>query len=110
VLRAASCSARPAASSNANAGGSFLRSFTHGPVLQLTTVLRAMLVNLAQRTPILAGADQMTFVDIDSLLRRVYGHHKRGARFGPAKVGGYSLLLRGLSPLIATIATRWRRR
>jgi hypothetical protein len=73
-------------------------------------VLRAMLVNLAQRTPILAGADQMTFVDIDSLLRRVYGHHKRGARFGPAKVGGYSLLLRGLSPLIATIATRWRRR
>jgi hypothetical protein len=35
----------------------------------------------------------------------VYGHHKRGARFGPAKVGGYSLLLRGLSPLIATIGT-----
>jgi hypothetical protein len=51
-----------------------------------------MLVSLAQRTPVLAGADQMTFVDIDSLLRRVYGHQKRGARFGPAKVGGYQLL------------------
>jgi hypothetical protein len=38
------------------------------------------------------GADQLTFVDIDSLLRRVYGHQKRGARFGPAKVGGYPVL------------------
>jgi hypothetical protein len=66
--------------------------------------MRAMLVSLA-RTPVLAGADQMTFVDIDSLLRRVYGHQKRGARFGPAKVGGYQLLSRGLSPLVATIST-----
>jgi hypothetical protein len=86
--------------------GSFLRAFTHGHVLQLAAVLRAMLVILAQRTPVLRGADQLTFVDIDSLLRRVYGHQKRGARFGPAKVGGYQLLLRGLSPLVATISTR----
>lgn len=86
--------------------GSFLRSFTHGHGLQLASVLRAMLIGLAQRTPVLSGADQMTFVDIDSLLRRVYGHQKRGARFGPAKVGGYQLLLRGLSPLVVTISTR----
>lgn len=86
--------------------GSFLRSFTHGHVLQLGAVLRAMLVSLARRTPVLAGANDMTFVDVDSLLRRVYGHHKRGARFGPAKVGGYQLLLRGLSPLVAAISTR----
>ncbi|WP_098510862.1 IS1380 family transposase [Amycolatopsis sulphurea] len=85
--------------------GSFLRSFTHGHVLQLTAVLRAMLATLAMTTPVLAGAEQMTYVDIDSLLRRVYGKKKRGARFGPAKVGGYSLLLRGLSPLVATIST-----
>jgi hypothetical protein len=86
--------------------GSFLRAFTHGHVLQLAAVLRAMLVNLAQRTPMLRGAEELTFVDIDSLLRRVYGHQKRGARFGPAKVGGYQLLLRGLSPLVVTISTR----
>ena len=86
--------------------GSFLRSFTHGHVLQLAAVLRVMLVNLAQTTPLLPGREEMTFVDIDSLLRRVYGHKKRGARFGPAKVGGYQLLLRGLSPLVATISTR----
>jgi hypothetical protein len=85
--------------------GTFLRAFTHGHVQQLMAVLRAVLVNLAARTPVLRGADQLTFVDIDSLLRRVYGHAKGGARFGPAKVGGYQLLLRGLSPLVATIST-----
>jgi hypothetical protein len=85
--------------------GSFLRSFTHGHVLQLAAVLRAMLVWLAAKTPVLTGADAVTFVDMDSLLRRVYGTKKRGARFGPAKVGGYQLLLRGLSPLVATIST-----
>ena len=35
--------------------GSFLRSFTHGHALQLAAVLRAMLVTLAHRTPVLAG-------------------------------------------------------
>lgn len=64
-----------------------------------------MLVTLAARTPVLRGADHLTFVDIDSLLRRVYGHSKQGARFGPAKLGGYQLLLRGLSPLVATLST-----
>src|SRR5205823_2083820 len=44
-------------------------------------------------------------VDIDALLRRVYGHKKEGARFGHAKVGGYDVLLRGLSPLVATLCT-----
>ncbi|GGM36678.1 transposase [Dactylosporangium sucinum] len=44
-------------------------------------------------------------MDVDSLLRRVYGHAKQGTGFGHAKVGGYSVKLRGLSPLIATIST-----
>ncbi len=86
--------------------GSFLRSFTHGHVAQLLSVLRAMLITLGRDTPVLAGADETCFVDLDSLLRPVYGKQKRGARFGPAKVGGYSLLLRGLSPLVATLSTR----
>lgn len=85
--------------------GSFLRAFTHGHVLQLAGVARRFLVALAARTPILAGAEQIAFVDIDSLLRRVYGHAKQGARFGHTKVGGYPVLLRGLSPLVATIST-----
>lgn len=85
--------------------GSLLRAFTHGHALQLAAVARQFLIALAARTPILAGADQVAFIDIDSLLRRVYGHAKQGARFGHAKVGGYPVRLRGLSPLVATICT-----
>ncbi|WP_117215525.1 hypothetical protein [Allorhizocola rhizosphaerae] len=55
--------------------------------------------------PLLPGAGEQVFVDVDSLLRRVYGHAKQGAGFGHAKVGGYRVRLRGLSPLIATIST-----
>jgi hypothetical protein len=47
----------------------------------------------------------LTYVDIDSLLRRVYGKHKQGASFGHTKVGGYPVLLRGLSPLVVTLST-----
>ncbi|TDD41426.1 IS1380 family transposase [Saccharopolyspora elongata] len=85
--------------------GSFLRAFTHGHALQLASAARRLLVSLAERTPILDGADALTFVDIDSLLRRVYGKKKQGARFGHTKVGGYPVRLRGLSPLVATLST-----
>ena len=45
------------------------------------------------------------FVDIDSLLRPVYGHAKQGASFGHAKIAGKQLLRKGLSPLVTTIST-----
>jgi len=63
------------------------------------------LVELARVTPLLPGAEQLTFVDVDSLLRRVYGRAKQGSGFGHATAGGYWVLLRGLSPLIATLST-----
>jgi hypothetical protein len=85
--------------------GEFLRAFTHGHVRQLQAVSREFLVELAGRTPLLPGAGAVTFVDVDSLLRRMYGKQKQGVRFGHAKVGGYKVLLRGLNPLIATIST-----
>ena len=44
-------------------------------------------------------------MDIDSLLRPVYGHHKQGASFGHAKIAGRALLRKGLSPLITTLST-----
>jgi hypothetical protein len=53
--------------------GIFLREFTHGHTRQLQAVLRAHLIALAARTPILAGIEARCFVDIDSLLRPVYG-------------------------------------
>jgi hypothetical protein len=85
--------------------GSFLRSFSHGHVRQLESAARQVLVALARRAPLLPAADVLTFIDIDSLLRPVYGKAKQGASFGHAKVGGYQILRRGYSPLIATIST-----
>jgi hypothetical protein len=85
--------------------GSFLREFTHGHVRQLQAAGRDVLVELARRTPLLDGADALAFVDIDSMLRRVYGKKKQGAGFGHAKVGGYNVWLRGYNPLIATLST-----
>jgi Transposase DDE domain group 1 len=85
--------------------GIFLREFTFGHANQLAAVARAHLVALAARVPLLAGIEQRAFVDIDSLLRPVYGHAKQGASFGHAKIAGRALLRRGLSPQITTIST-----
>jgi hypothetical protein len=85
--------------------GSFLRTFTHGHVRQLQAAARDTLVSLARRVPLLDCADTLTFLDIDSMLRRVYGKQKQGIGFGHAKVGGYNVWLRGYNPLITTIST-----
>jgi hypothetical protein len=85
--------------------GQFLREFTHGHVSQLASVARQHLVNLAQRTDVLAGIESQAFIDIDSLLRPVYGHAKQGASFGHTKIAGKQVLRKGLSPLATTIST-----
>src|SRR3990170_3942256 len=87
--------------------GQFLREFTHGHSLQLASVARAHLVNLVQRTDLLPGIEQRAFIDIDSLLRPVYGHAKQGASFGHTKIAGKQVLRRGLSPLATTISTEY---
>jgi hypothetical protein len=86
--------------------GIFLREFTHGHTRQLSAVLRRHLVTLAERTPVLAGIGDHAFIDIDSVLRPVYGRAKQGASFGHTKISGKSILRRGLSPLAVTICTR----
>ena len=85
--------------------GIFLREFSFGHANQLAAVARAHLIALAQRTALLPGTDERMFLDIDSLLRPVYGHHKQGASFGHAKIAGRALLRKGLSPLITTLST-----
>ena len=85
--------------------GSFQRAFSWGNVRQLDAVNPRLLAELAARTPVLADADKLAFLDVDSCQRRVYGHAKQGAGFGHAKVGGYQVRLRGLNPLIAAIST-----
>lgn len=85
--------------------GIFLREFTFGHSKQLAAVARAHLVALAARSGLLADADERMFVEIDSLLRPVYGHHKQGASFGHAKIASRALLRLGLSPQITTLST-----
>jgi len=77
--------------------GSLLRFFSWGHALQLEAAARDLLTALARRVPLLPGAERLAYVDVDSLLRRVYGPAKQGAAFGHAKVGGYNVRLRGLS-------------
>src|ERR1700730_14202289 len=85
--------------------GTLLREFTFGHARQLESVLREHLVALCGRVDLLPGADQQVFIDIDSLLRPVYGHAKQGASFGHTKIAGKSILRRGLSPLAGAICT-----
>ena len=85
--------------------GTLLREFTFGHARQLESVLREHLVALCGRVDLLPGADERVFVDIDSLLRPVYGHAKQGASYGHSKVAGKQILRKGLSPLAATICT-----
>ena len=85
--------------------GSHLRSFTWGNVRQLELVNRELLGELAVRAPLLPGRETLAFIDIDAMQKRVYGHKKQGAGFGHTKIGGKSLLDRGLNALAATICT-----
>ncbi|WP_084032588.1 IS1380 family transposase [Mycobacterium avium] len=85
--------------------GTLLREFTFGHARQLESVLREQLAALCQRTALLPGAHGRAFVDIDSLLRPVYGRAKQGASYGHTKIAGKQILRKGLSPLVTTIST-----
>lgn len=78
--------------------GTFLRSFTHGHVLQLAKTSRLVLAGLARRVPQLVGGDELVFVDVDDTIREVHGYAKQGAGFGYTGV-------RGLNALLVTIST-----
>ena len=77
--------------------GTFLRSFTFGHVRQLDGVASRLLVNLAGRAPLLPGADELAYVDVDDTVRRTYGYAKQGAGRGYTGVKGLNALLAVLS-------------
>src|SRR3954449_12672694 len=85
--------------------GTLLREFSFGHARQLESVLREHLAALAERTELLVGLDEQVFIDIDSLLRPVYGHAKQGASYGHTKIAGKQVLRKGLSPLATTLST-----
>jgi hypothetical protein len=71
----------------------------------LASVARGHLVRLVERSGLLPGIETQAYVDIDSLLRPVYGHAKQGTSFGHTKIAGKQVPRRGLSPLATTIST-----
>jgi hypothetical protein len=75
--------------------GTLLREFTFGHARQLESVLREHLVTLCGRVELLPdAAEQRVFIDIDSLLRPVYGHAKQGASYGHTKIAGKQICAR----------------
>jgi len=85
--------------------GTLLREFSFGHARQLESVLREHLVALCGRVDLLPGVAEQVFIDVDSLLRPVYGHAKQGASYGHTKISGKQILRKGLSPLATTIST-----
>jgi hypothetical protein len=86
--------------------GSHLRSYNWGNVAQLEKVNRKLLARLAREAPLLPGAGELAFIDIDSTQKRVFGYAKQGARFGVTKIASRQVAVRGLNPLVAAVSTR----
>jgi hypothetical protein len=78
--------------------GTFLRCLSFGHVRQLDAVAARFLANLAAHTPLLPGADQIAYLDVDDTVRQTYGYAKQGVGYGYSKV-------KGLNALIATVST-----
>ena len=81
--------------------GTFLRAFSFGHIRQLDAVAARLLTALSVRTPLLPGAGDATFIDIDDTVLEVLEVHdyaKHGAGFGYSGV-------RGLNALLATLST-----
>ena len=72
--------------------GTLLREFSFGHARPLDSVLGARLAALRAWADLLPGSGQRAFVDIDSLLRPVYGHAKQGASYGHSKIAGKPIL------------------
>ncbi len=92
--------------------GTHLRGYRFGHVRQLDAVASRLLANLARVSPILAGADQLVYVDVDDTVRETHGYRKQGAAYGSSRVKGLNAQLAIVStPLAAPViaATRLRK-
>jgi len=67
-------------------------------VLQLAAVSRRLLANLTGHAPLMPGADQISFLDIDDTMKATYGYAKQGAGYGYNGV-------KGLNALLGTVTT-----
>ncbi len=85
--------------------GSFLRSFSWGDARALESVARGFLARLAAVAPVLPGAEEIAYLDVDSLLR---GRSTRPSRV-PGSGMRKSAAARGGASLITEAVTTARR-
>ncbi len=85
--------------------GTLLREFTFGHARQLQSVLPHNLAHPCQQVDLRPGPDTGAFIDINSLLRPVYGHAKQHASRGHTKIAGKQILSKGLPPEVTAIST-----
>jgi Transposase DDE domain group 1 len=91
--------------------GVFLRCFSFGHVRQLDAVAARLLARLAAATPVLAGAAEVVFIDLDDTVRQTYGYAKQGAGRGYSGINGLNALLAVIStPLCAPLIAASRLR
>ena len=91
--------------------GTFLRTFSFGHVRQLDAVASRFLIDLARQAPLLPGAAELAYVDVDDTLKLTYGYAKQGAGRGYTGVKGLNALLAVVStpaaaPVIAAARLR----
>ena len=91
--------------------GSFLRAFSFGHVRQLDAVASRVLIGLAGHAPLLPGAAELAYVDIDDTVKQTYGYAKQGAGRGYTGVKGLNAVLAIVStpssaPVIAAARLR----
>lgn len=78
--------------------GTFLRTMTHGHVLQLAAINRGLLEGLCCHLPSLLGSSSIVLLDLDDTVRETHGYQKQGAAYGYSKV-------KGLNAIVAAVST-----
>ena len=79
---------------------------------QLDAVASRFLAGLAAVAPVLAGAGQVAYLDIDDTIRATHGYKNQGAGYGYSGVKGLDAVVATISTPTATpviAATRLRR-
>lgn len=91
--------------------GTCLRGFRFGHVRQLDAIASRLLIALSKQAPLLAGGDQVAYLDIDDTIRETHGYAKQGVGYGYSKVKGLNALLAIVStPIAAPVITATRLR
>lgn len=91
--------------------GTHLRAYRFGHVRELDAVASRLLAALAGRTSVLAGVEEVAWIDVDDTIKAMHGYAQQGVAYGYSKVKGLNAQLAVLStPLAAPVVAGVRLR